>query len=551
MMSRKDGIISFFLLFLGLITRIPFASRMLHHSDSVRFALAMEHYDVTQMRPHAPGYILYVIKAKVLNIFIHDARVSLVTVSIIASALTIVLLYVLALKMFGRSTGMISALLFASSPLYWFNGEMPFTYGLEAFYVIIFGYSCYQIIIGKSKWWPVAALFLALATGVRQNIAIMFFPLWIYTLTRCRFKHILASFLVFGLTCSSWFFPMIAYSGGLKKYLAAVNAQFKTWVLHPAPYLFELKARSQILASFLFSSLSLGVLPMIYSLGHFFRIPSLIKDVRLKFIVLWIISPAVFYVAVSLFNPGLVVIILPPLFIVLAESVTKLARDLSEGLRDAPKGTSSRSARLFQPLFSFKTILVVLVIFLLGINVYTFLHSSAKLSYEAIKKEDNHLSELIRMTEENSSPEKTMVLTVFYNTQAGFYLPDYRIYCPLPLIFSESDVPVERQNVYISYKGETQPKTYWIPTGFRIESLTIPEGIDTLILWEKDIADYYQNTDRPLRRIDSESGETQIYYLEVKPGEKIDYRYHHWSLRPPHRAARSNDSEQKTSKKEG
>ena len=45
---------------LSLATRLPFQDRTLFISDSVRYALALERYDMTAGRPHPPGNPLYV-----------------------------------------------------------------------------------------------------------------------------------------------------------------------------------------------------------------------------------------------------------------------------------------------------------------------------------------------------------------------------------------------------------------------------------------------------------------------------------------------------------
>ncbi len=141
------------------------------------------------------------------------------------------------------------------------------------------------------------------------------------------------------------------------------------------------------------------------------------------------------------------------------------------------------------------------------------------------------MAELVRLTKENVIPEETMILALFYNTQAGYYLPDYLVYCPLPLIFSDSEVPIEKQNVYVSFQRQTRPKTYWIPTDFHIEPIPIQESIKTLLIWEEEIAEYYQDTHRPLEVIESDRNDTKIYFLKVRPGEKIDYNYHSWSVK--------------------
>ena len=529
--SRKDWIIASGLFLVGLITRIPFASRMLFHSDSVRFALAMEHFDVGQMRPHAPGYILYVAAAKLADLIIHDARVSLVGLSVLSSALTIAILYFLTSKMFGRSNGVISSLLLIGSPLFWFNGEMPFTYGLEGLFALLFVYACYQMILGERRWWLVSAILLGLSIGIRQNIIIILFPLWLYALRKYSFKHILYSFIVFGLTCLAWFAPLVILTGGLGRYLTALNAQYKMVVLYPASYFFQIKVRAIIFAKFMVYSLTLGLLPMIYYFGRFFRIQAIIKEVRLRFLLLWLVPAGLFYIGVNIWNPGQVAVILPPLMIFLAESVKGSTKDLEAGFKGILMDRSSNFAQSLKSIFSYKPILASAVILLFFVNFYIFLFGNTRVSHIAIKEKDSHLTELLRLTKENSIPEKTMILALFQNTQAGYYLPDYLIYCPFPIIFSDAEIPIEAQNVYISYQHQTTPKTYWIPTGFQIEPIPVPAGIDTLIVWEESVAQYYQNAGRPLREIKSGRGDTKIYSLKVKPEEKIYYDYHFWSVK--------------------
>ena len=525
--SKQDVLIASCLFLFGLITRIPFASHMIYHSDSVRFALAMEHYDVAQMRPHAPGYILYVALAKFVDLFFRDSRLSLISVSIFSSAITIVLLYFLATKMYGRTNGVISSLLLLSCPLFWFNGEMPFTYALEGFFSVAFAFICYKIIIGEKKWFFVSAIILGLATGVRQNIIIMFLPLWLYAIKKCSFKKILISFIVFGVTCLAWFTPMIALSGGLKKYFTAVNAQFNTVVLHPSPFLDQIKIRVKIFATFMAYSLGLGLIPIFYYLGLFFRIPSIVEDIRLKFLLFWFIPAILFFIGLNVWNPGHVILILPPLFICLAESVKGLSRDLEQGIEKI----FVESSNLIKKIFSYKAILVSSIILLLLINVYIFLFKNTQVSYAAIQKGDSHLTELIKLTKENFVPEKSMVLALFYSTQAGYYLPDYLIYCPFPLIFGPDEVPMEAQNVYISFRHQTTPKTFWVPMGFKIKPIVVPDGIDTVILWEKKIAQYYRSSSRPLREIDSHINDVKVYFLKVKSTDKIYYDYHFWAVK--------------------
>lgn len=528
--DKQDFVIASVLFLIGIATRIPFASRMIFAGDSARFAMAMEQYDVAQMRPHAPGYFLYIAIAKFVYLFIHDTRLSLVAVSISSSVLTIVMLYLLTSKMYDRSSGIISALVLLSSSLFWFNSEMPFTYALEGLLSVVFAYSCYKTINDEKNWWIASAVIIGLATGVRQHIIIMFLPLWLYSIRRCSFKQILASFFIFGVTCLTWVIPMITLTGGLKKYFAAVDAQFNTWVLHPAPFLFQIKERGTIFTTFMIYSLGAGLLPILYYFIRTVRISTIMSDIKLQFIILWFLPAVLFFIGVNLFNPGHVVFILPPLFIFLAESVRKLSKDIEEGLKRVLLNTANKFVNSVRKIFLYKAVVLSSVLVIVLINMYMFLFMDTQVSYAAIQKGDSRLAELIRLTKENSTPAKTIIMTFFYNTHAGFYLQDYLVYCPFPLIFSEVEVPLDAQNVYISFHHQTTPKTYWIRTGFKIEPIPIPKGIEKIIFWEDEIVQYYRNTDRPIEEIKSNIDNTKIYLLKVKEEEKIYYDYHYLSV---------------------
>ncbi|MFX0137403.1 MAG: ArnT family glycosyltransferase, partial [Candidatus Hodarchaeota archaeon] len=363
--SKHDLLIASCLFLIGLVTRIPFATRMIYHSDSVRFALAMKHYDVAQMRPHAPGYILYIAISKLFDFFIHDARVSLVGVSILSSALTLFFLYFLACEMYGRSNGTISTLALLSSPLFWLNSVMPFTYALEGFFSLVFAYTCYRAITRQKNWLILSAIILGLATGVRQHIIFLFLPLWIYTLTKCSPKQILISFLALSLTCLTWFMPMTILSGGLKNYFSVVQTQFITFAGHPDRFLFQIKGRTIIFATFIVYSLGLGIIPMLYYCGCFFRIPVIVQDIKPKFLLLWIGPSLIFFILVLIYNSGHIVFILPPLFIILAESVKAIAEDLTDGVRLVFKNNLGTFFNFLKLMASYRVILISLVVSLM------------------------------------------------------------------------------------------------------------------------------------------------------------------------------------------
>jgi hypothetical protein len=503
---------------------------MIYAGDSARFAMALLDYDVSQMRPHAPGYILYVGFAKLIYLLSNDVTLSLVAVSILSASFAVPALYVLANSMYGRSTAVITCLLFLSSPLFWFNSEMPLTYALEGFVSVFFALACYKSLSKDNKWLIISAILLGILTGVRQHLAFLFLPLWLYSLRKCSLRRIMVLLLAYGIVCLTWFVPMVLLTGGLTKYLTSASAQFKTWVLHPAPLSYQIRTRTNIFISFMVHSFVLGLIPMIYYLGRFFRIPRILEDVRIQFLLLWFLPAVLFFIGINLFNSGHVVCILPPFFIYLAVAITGLAKDVNEGMVKLFSGKfnlfrKGALEKIFNP-----GITLFFVILFFGINCLLFVYGVTQVSYSAIQQGDKKLSALVSLTKENFLPERTAILSCWLNTQAAFYLPEFRVYCPFPLIYRASEVPIESQNVYMSFRHETNPKTYWISSGFEVEPITFPDGIDTVVLWESEIAQNYYDASRPIREIVAKVDDTRIYYFKINPNEKILYDYHFLSI---------------------
>ncbi len=502
----------------------------MYNPDSVRYALAVEDYDVRQQRPGAPGYILYVALGKLFSFFAGDAGTGLVWVSVIFSALTVFFLYRLSKDMYGLSNGVISSLLLVSNPLYWFNGEVPLPYVVEGFFSVAFAFICYRIITDRSNWLLASAIILGLASGVRQSTPFLLLPLWLFSMRKCPLRQIAISILTFAGISLAWYVAMAMLSGGIESYIKAVRAQFNFVVVVTHIPFWEqvIKYRSGIFARFMAYGITLGIIPLFYYFGRFFKIPLIAKDVRLRFLILWFLPSMIFFVTVNIWNPGHVIIILPPLLICIAESTKGLAGDLSDALNiERFKQVQNILVRWIGKALSYRVIVSFLTAFLIIVNICAFLFTDIKVSYSTIRNNDNDFGDLVRLTRENFIPERTMILTVMTNTQASYYLRDYLVYCPLPLMFDTSMVPVEVQNLYVSFNGQTTPKTYWIPTEFKIEPIDIPDGIDTIVIWGDEIHGYYQNSDRPLQEVKSYPGKSKVYFLRANPGEKIYYNYHY------------------------
>src|SRR5438876_5950981 len=86
--------------------------------DGVQFELALSRFDLAAHQPHPPGYILYVLAGRALNLLVGPPGLALSLLSVLAAAVAVPLVYRLALLIFedvGIALG--AALLLLASPL--------------------------------------------------------------------------------------------------------------------------------------------------------------------------------------------------------------------------------------------------------------------------------------------------------------------------------------------------------------------------------------------------------------------------------------------------
>jgi hypothetical protein len=225
---RKDWWTMLAFLCASLALRVPFRSAMPYHWDSVEFTLALKDFNVALSQPHAPGYFLYVVIGRLINVLVGDPHASLVWVSVVAGSALVPVMYRLGEAMFDHRVGLIAALLTLTSPQTWFHSEVALTYELNAFLVAAFVLVCWLASAGGCRWGHVVvgSVLLAAIGGVRQQTAPALLILAGYTLWKGRpprlAKLAAGGIITVGLACC-WLLPMVGDSGGWTTYLELVR----------------------------------------------------------------------------------------------------------------------------------------------------------------------------------------------------------------------------------------------------------------------------------------------------------------------------------------
>lgn len=231
--GRRDWATAALLFVVGFALRVPFRSKLAYHWDGAQFALAVGEYDMTRGQPHAPGYFLYVMLGRLVNMLVNEPHTSLVWASVIGGAALAPFGYLLATAMFGRETGLIAGTILLTSPLCWFHSEIALTTIVDATLVTATVLVCWLGVCNRGGWPYVVAmsvLWTAVA-GNRQQTAITLLPVCIYAIVQLpgrRWPKLTVGAVSVLLCGAAWFIPMVKSSGGLGAYmeLLALKARF-------------------------------------------------------------------------------------------------------------------------------------------------------------------------------------------------------------------------------------------------------------------------------------------------------------------------------------
>ncbi len=236
----------------GLIAVVSFAAHLttlpptLEDSDSVNFALGVRHFDVAQHQPHPPGYPIFIALGKLGTSALARAGIASPDVRGLAiwSALAAGALPFFFFAFFRRLGGdvpgesadrraAIATLLVVCNPLFWFTATRPLSdmAGLAAAWAALAALGSDLGFLARlenrdltPRWLVVGAFLAGLSIGFRSQMAILTMPLLLWVvLMRPRVRMAAVAAAIAGVI--AWAVPLIWFSGGPRRYIAALGSQ--------------------------------------------------------------------------------------------------------------------------------------------------------------------------------------------------------------------------------------------------------------------------------------------------------------------------------------
>lgn len=210
-------------------------SRSILSWDGDTFALATEDYNMDALRPHAPGYPLFVLLGKAFRLAIPEANAALVALSMAFTALALVLMYGLARAVANRALALAAVAILLASPLVYVHSLTANVYTADLACGLAVAWCAWRA-RGQPNRRNLLALAasLAVAGGVRPSQFFFLTPLaawgalhgpWDVRIQTANLRRLLAPALLGLGICLAWFLPMAWASGGVAAWRRANKLQ--------------------------------------------------------------------------------------------------------------------------------------------------------------------------------------------------------------------------------------------------------------------------------------------------------------------------------------
>lgn len=273
--------------------------------DDAGFALASIDFDLFSIRPHLPGYFLYVYLIKLLNLITFDSFLSMKIIIISCSVLTSLVLFELFNCFFKNTSSFFITFIIITNPITWLFRVVPESYLFD----LLFSSLIFLLFIKKKNfiYFPILIVLLG---GIRMSSAFFLFPFYIYICFYyikkiSLFKHVLISNLFGLILFLSWFIPLINSAGGLVEYINLYSSS------NPMPKIGTIKN----IAAFLFNGITF-LFPFLFMtlIVIYYKYSSKLDNQIVMKILIWIIPGLLFFIF-GHYSKGYINLIYPGFFL--------------------------------------------------------------------------------------------------------------------------------------------------------------------------------------------------------------------------------------------
>jgi hypothetical protein len=220
-----------------LVSRIAIAPHTFWEHDELLFAHALRDFDPLRFHPHPPGYPLYVLLGKFVNLFLGDAFRSLVSISIVFAVIGFLALARLFRRLIDDADlAVAAALIVYFSAAMLIHSVLPMSDGPAFALVALTLLAIADVGTGQHERAAIlTGVAASCAIGVRPQLLVPLLPALLIALWQMRTRRErIASVIAFAFISLLWFLPLLDAAGGLNPLMTWELKQFDYVATHDA-----------------------------------------------------------------------------------------------------------------------------------------------------------------------------------------------------------------------------------------------------------------------------------------------------------------------------
>jgi len=220
-----------------LVSRIAIAPRTFWEHDEVLFAHALRDFDPLRFHPHPPGYPLYILLGKFVNLFVGDAFRTLVSISIVFAVIGFLALARLFRRLIDDADlAVCAALIVYFSAAMLVHSVLPMSDGPAFACLALTLLAITHVGSGEHERAAIlTGVAASCAIGIRPQLLVPLIPVLLVALMQMRTRRErIASVIAFGFISLLWFLPLLDAAGGWTPLMTWETKQAGYFATHDA-----------------------------------------------------------------------------------------------------------------------------------------------------------------------------------------------------------------------------------------------------------------------------------------------------------------------------
>ncbi len=501
-LNNYDILLCFILGLVAFFSRFLLLEKIQSHWDGPQYSIAVVRFSLIQQTPAPPGYPLYIAMGKFFYIFFKDPHFAILMVSVLASVVGAIALYLVGKAWYHRIVGLTASIIFLTGSTFYYFGLTPYAYLTIPATTTLLAFITYLIYVKKgNNLGIIFGIVFGISFGIRPQETFQIFGLLILGFLFLTAKEKIKAVITFTIITLIWVIPLLYYTGVLNFVNISISFLLAS-LTHSTVF-----QRLELIVKGFLLSFGLSSLALLYYFWKIYKDSFKISNRYYKTIIFysaWILPSFAYNLLLRSEHAGYQMSYLAALLMLVSYAVWKVIQNNKQ--------------------------LFILIVFCIAVfNLYWFFYNRdpryvlpyrpTSFHYSDIRKNDLKTGSKVNFILSKFNPKNTIIITnsVLWRPY-GYYLKKYEVVSLDGLADNTPGIlHLERD------------QKDWNMRQFENKNLTliIPKNVTDIVFPDDENYQYIINYPYKVFNL---PGNSKVTLLKVNSGDVISYKFHYLTV---------------------